>query len=244
MKNNAISKQTKCVLTLTSAAVALAFSSTASAAVLVVGDVIAVDLSDVGGSATNFNVFTSNTTIPVNSVNLFNRAGTADGVSLTISGASFNNDTASDGWGGTAADPYYNVDANDAAFETGTGGLSFTFAGLNTSLSYNVRVYSLISNQAGRTNIFTLTNGAGTETVTNSNGTRWNAATLAAANMVFNNVSPDNLGNIFLTVTDNDANHNVSFLNAVVLEVVPEPSTAMLLGAGMGMLLLKRRRSC
>ncbi len=231
------------------AAVALTLHGpTASAAPIAVGDAIAVDFSSTGGSATNFNVFTSNSTKAAGTVIRHSDGAVVDGVSLTVAGATAFNDNNSnaEGWSGEIGvgappdDPYYVQAANDLAYETGAGAISLTFAGLDDSLTYNVRIYSLLNQDTGRTMNFSVTNGAGFETLLNSSrADRWNAATLEAGGTVFSGVSVNASNEIVVTYTD--GNNAVGFMNAVVLEVVPEPASLALMGLG-GLMMLPRRR--
>jgi hypothetical protein len=228
---------------------------TASAAPIAAGDAIAVDLSSVGGSAANFNVFNTATTITAGSVIRHNGGTVVDGVSLTFAGPAtlgFNNDPDGEGWAGAGGDPYYVQAANDLAFETTTGanGLTLTFAGLNDSLTYTLRVYSLLNYPTSgggatavqnRLTTFEVTDGAGTQSVQNTRKFRWDAASLEASNMVFSDLQTNGSGQIILRVGFGATDFGTSFLNAAVLEVVPEPASLALMGLG-GLMMLPRRR--
>lgn len=207
-----------------------------SHAAVVGGDVIAVDLSSGGGSATNYNVFNSNTTIGAGSVVRLSDGNVVTGVSLTFAGAGgFNNDANANAWPGTGGDPFYVGAADDISFG---GTQTLTYAGLDDSLTYNVRIYSLIGNNPSALENFSVTDGGGTTGITNSSrGSRWNAATLELGGTVFNGVSTDGSGNIVVQAIPVTAN---AFLNAVTLEAVappspatPEPTTMLLLCVGL-----------
>lgn len=202
--------------TIVTAAAVLAVSSFAHAAPIASGDVIAVDLSTGGGAATNYNPFNANGAIGTGSVVRLSDNATVDGVSLTFAGAGgFNNDGNADSWAGTGADPYYTGFADDISFG---GTQTLTYIGLDPTLKYNVRVYSLIGNNGATRETFTVTDGAGTTGIANlRRDTRWNAATLEAGGTVFNGVSTDASGNIAVSTTPVDSN---AFLNAVTLEAV------------------------
>ena len=124
---------------------------------LKLGDVIALDLGRSSGSATNYNVlgateFSGGTsgTIASGNVKKYNSPSeTAKGVSITVSGfEAFDSGTITD-WSGTATDPYHTDEAEDygriAAGKTG----QIKFSGLDSSLQYNVRVYSLMNYRIG-----------------------------------------------------------------------------------------------
>ncbi len=203
----------------------------ASAAVLSTHDAIAVDFADDDGVPTNFNLFDSNTTIPAGSVVRYGDGATLDGVSVKFEGAvGFNNDSRANGWPGTAADPYYTDAANDLTYALNTGlPLNLTFAGLDDSRDYNVRIYALFNGDAAnqaRTETFSVSDGAGTASVTLDRATRWDAATLEAGGTVFSGVSTDGSGNIEVSVAG--AGYDNPFINAVVLEANPVPEPAAL----------------
>ncbi|MEA1952422.1 MAG: PEP-CTERM sorting domain-containing protein [Planctomycetota bacterium] len=197
------------------------------------GYAIAVDFANDGGSATNFNVIDSNATIAAGNVIRHSDGSAVDGVSLTFAGATgFNDDTAANGWTGQEADPYYVEAVNGLTYASGTAGpITLTFAGLDDSLLYNVRVYSLFSTKGTRTETFSVTDGSGTVGSTIARSVRWNASTLELGGTVYNGVFTDGSGNIVVSVTG--ANVDNPFLNAVVLEAVPEPSTLTLCIMGL-----------
>lgn len=190
--------------------------STPSQAAITAGDVIAVDLSTAGGTATNYNPFNANGSIAAGSVIRLSDGTVVTGTSLTFAGAGgFNNDGAANAWPGTGADPHYVGAADDISFG---GTQTLTYAGLDPSLKYNVRIYSLISNNPGAMENFVVTDGVGTTGITNSTrGSRWGAATLEAGGTVFNGVSTDASGNIAVSAVPVNSN---AFLNAVTLEAV------------------------
>lgn len=219
------------------AAVALGAQG-AHAALLVGGDVIKLDFSRAGdgdgGSLADWNQVADASTL--SNVKRHGAATTIDGVSISFTNlipGRFNNDATSGGWGGTAADPYYIRAADDIYFHGNTNDLSVTFSGLNASLSYTVRLYSLIGGQT-TTDTFVVTDGAGFQSVTNRRDQRWNAATLEAAGTVFTDLQLD--GNGQLVVRVQDVGSPFYPLNAIVVQAVgtvPEPSSLAVVALGL-----------
>ena len=170
------------------------------------------------------------------------------GISFSGGGGGSNNDGNAGNWPGTAGDPYYILGTDDIYF--GPGALTTTFSGLDTSLTYNVRIASLIGNTPGAVETFTVTDGAGTQVSVTGRGARWAAGTMEAGGSVFTGVSPDALGNLSVTVQNTSGGNGYYPLNAIVLEAVggaaiPEPATmlAVVLGvSGLGGYIRKRRR--
>ncbi len=215
---------------------------------IAIGDVIGVDLAAAGGSATGFNIINSNGIIPDGSVVRYRNGSVIPGVSLSFSGAAgFVNDGAAAGWPGTSNDPYYmdqEVALRDLAYGIGAGSeLTLTFAGLNDSLTYDLRTYALYdrADTRSREERITVTDGAGTQSFTSTRSSRWLADTLEDGGTVFEGLKTDGSGNLVVTVTGPVGNN--PFLNAVVLQAVPEPGTGLLLMlAGLVGLCFRRRR--
>ena len=186
---------------------------------LAVDDVIAVDLSSVGGSASNFNVIsTSGGVIPAGSVITHADGSTREEVSVTLSAVNgFNDDANAGNWNGTAADAFYVTEADDIAYSPSP--ITLTFAGLDQALKYNARIYALINDGASDT--VTVTDGASTQESTEVRSTRFASTTLEEAGLVFSELSADVNGELAVTVSSGAW----EILNAVVLEVV-SPNTA------------------
>ena len=217
------------------------------------GDVIKLDFSNAGdgdgGSLADWNRTTgAGATIPAGSVIRHGDGAVIPGVGISFSGGGTGdgNDGASANWPGTGADPYYILAADDIYF--GPNARTTMFSGLDLSLTYNVRIYSLIGNNAGFVERFTVTDGAGTQFSQATRTARWTASTLEAGGTVFAGLSPDAGGNLSVTV---QGVSNIYYpLNAIVLEavapptVIPEPVTmlAVVLGvSGLGGYIRKRR---
>ena len=234
--------------------VAALATSTTSAAIIQEGDVIKLDFSTAGdgdgGSLADWNqVHTGLNTggIGAGSVIRHGDGAVIDGASISFANLvvnNFNNDGNSGNWGGTGADPYYILGADDIYF--GPGALTTTFKGLSAGLTYNVRVYSLIGNNGGATE--TITVDVNQASVTNSRGSRWSAATLEAGGTVFTGLQVTNSDEIVVTVQNASGGGGFYPLNAIVIEAVPEPSSVAIWGvlalafAGAGYYRMRRKK--
>lgn len=203
----------------------LAFAGVASATPLAQGDAIKLDFSTSGdgdgGSLTDWNQVSgtlNNTGITAGNVKLHDAAGgTVDDVAISFTNlntGAFNNDGNTAGWGGTGADPYYILAADDIYFHAQTADFGVTFSGLNDRYTYNLRSYNLIGNNGGAVYDFNVTDGAGTQNYSGTNSSRWTAPTLEAAGLVFSDLRTDGAGQITATYTD----PNAFAMNAIVLE--------------------------
>ncbi|MHC4870201.1 MAG: hypothetical protein ACYTE2_11110, partial [Planctomycetota bacterium] len=199
----------------------------------------------------------ANSSISAGSVQLFGGGGatTIDGVGLSINGTGSANDTNTQGWGGwtsSPADPYYTSAAYPLVYSVNAGlgltgkanELNLTVSGLDTSLRYNVRAYFLINETLADFDI-RVTDGAGSVLRTGIN--RITAYTTLSspsdplyADLIFENVSADALGNLIVSV---GASESVS-LQAFALEAItqPVPGAGLAGLATLGLASVSRRR--
>lgn len=232
------------------AGLALTATPTHAATILAAGDVLKLDLGTTGdgdgtvGATADWNQVSSgaNITIGAGSVIRHGDAAVVSGVTINVTAGSLvntgqANDANAAGWSGLAGDPYYNDEAfTDLVYGYGPNQLTVTFGGLNPLLTYNLRTYSLINESLANFDL-TVTNGGGTIVRTNLNRAALYASASLSPNLIFEGISPDGSGNIAATIS---SSAGVSF-EAVVLEAIPEPSVAALLGLGMAGLVLRRR---
>ena len=219
----------------------------AQAAPISVGDVIKLDFSTAGdgdgGSLFDWNQTTNAVApIPPGSVVRHGDGSPITGVGISFSGGGggWNNDPAAANWPGTEDDPYYILAADDIYF--GPGALTTMFTGLDSSLLYNVRIASLISNNPSAVERFTVIDSEGTESVLIPRGDRWAAATFEEGGTVFTDLRPDANGNLSVIVQNEAGGGGYYPLNAIMLEAVPEPGTWLLLLSALACGLLVRRR--
>jgi hypothetical protein len=190
---------------------------------IIPGDVIKLDFSNAGdgdgGSLADWNQ-TTNAVAPIPAGSVIRHGDGAVVSDLAISfsggGGGFNNDPASGNWPGTGADPYYILAADDIYY--GPGPVTATFSGLDPSLLYDVRIHSLIGNNAGAVETFTVTDDAATRTSVTTRGSRWAAATLEDGGGVFSGLATDGSGAIAVTVQNTSGGGGYYPLNAIVLE--------------------------
>ena len=226
----------------------LGASASIHAAPIAGGDAIKLDFSTSGdgdgGSLADWNQVHGNlnqTGISAGNVKLHG-GGTVDGVAISFTNlqtGAFNNDGAAGGWGGTAGDTYYILAADDIYFHNTAPDFGVTFSGLDDSLSYNLRSYTLIGNNGGTVYTYNVSDGGGTQNYSGNNTSRWSAATLEAAGTVFSDLQTDGAGNITATYVS----PNAFAMNAIVLEAVPEPATLALAAVGLLGLLRRRQRA-
>ena len=203
---------------------------------IVGGDVIKLDFSTAGdgdgGSVLDWNqVGATSPDIPIGRVVRHGDAAIVDGVAISFANfinGRVNNDAGAAGWGGTASDPYYILAVDDIYFHGGAADLSVTFSGLDSVLTYDVRVYSLINTAPSNIDRFVVTDGTGTRSIQNSRTTRWTAGTLMSAGTHFTGVNPNASDEITITVEDVSAIYYP--LNAIVLEAnTPSQGTFFML---------------
>lgn len=200
-----------------------AFAVNAQAAPIAVGDAIKLDFSTSGdadgGSLADWNQVHGNlnqTGISAGNVKL-GGGGTVDAVAISFTNlqtGSFNNDAAAGGWGGTVADPYYILGADDIYYHNTGADFGVTFSGLDDSLRYNLRSYTLIGNSSSTVYTYSVSDGGGSQNYSGTNTSRWTASTLEAAGTVFSDLQTDGAGNITVTYSDPSA----WAMNAIVLE--------------------------
>lgn len=193
------------------------------------GDSIKLDFSTSGdgngGSLADWNQVHGNlneTGISAGSVTLHG-GGTVDGVAISFTNlqtGSFNNDGDAAGWGGTAGDPYYILAVDDIYYHNVAADFGVTFSGLNDSLSYNLRSYTLIGDSGSTVYDYSVSDDGGTQDYSGTNTSRWNASTLEAGGTVFSDLQTDGSGNITVTYSS----PNAFALNAIVLEVIDDGS--------------------
>lgn len=230
----------------------------AQGAALTAGDAFRVNFAPTGSAlGGDWNNMDANSSISAGSVQLFGGGGatTIDGVGLSINGTGSANDTNTQGWGGwtsSPADPYYTAAAYPLVYSVNAGlgltgkanELNLTVSGLDTSLRYNVRAYFLINETLADFDI-RVTDGAGSVLRTGIN--RITAYTTLSspsdplyADLIFENVSADALGNLIVSV---GASESVS-LQAFALEAItqPVPGAGLAGLATLGLAGVSRRR--
>lgn len=126
----------------------------------------------------------------------------------------------------------------DLAFWSTSDPITFTFSGLQLNTEYTVLgwVFDSESGNSGKNIDFT-TNG-GTASITTSNTSNNNAA-FSIPNLTSNGAGT---ATIVMDHTGG-AGGAVSFVNGFELEVIPEPSSTLIVGLGLGLGLLRRRRA-
>ena len=223
---------------------ALALATTAQAATIAAGDVIKLDVSDAGDGAgtktADWNTLATTATPSIASGSVIRHGDGAvvDNTTIALSGAG--GEVGAIGpaaWTGLGSDPYYNS-LSYTDFFWGSD-MTVTFGGLDAGLTYNVRLYHLLTEGTANVDL-TVTDGAGFINRTNLDRSDLFDTVPLSDDLIFNGVSADGSGNIIVNV---NSTAGVS-IEAVVLEAVaiPEPTTTALLGLGGLALILRRRK--
>jgi hypothetical protein len=229
-------------------------------AALTAGDAFRVNFAPTGSAlGGDWNNMDANSSISAGSVQLFGGGGatTIDGVGLSINGTGSANDTNTQGWGGwtsSPADPYYTAAAYPLVYSVNAGlgltgkanELNLTVSGLDTSLRYNVRAYFLINETLADFDI-RVTDGAGSVLRTGIN--RITAYTTLSspsdplyADLIFENVSADALGNLIVSVGASESVSLQGFALEAITQPVPGAGLAGLATLGLAGVARRRRR--
>lgn len=223
-------------------------SASMSQAALTIGDIISVNLttSDVsyvvpsgaaviGAAGNTWNDLSAVAGSDVNSlgtVGLNKVDGSSSGASLAISTGYFNGSTTS----GTNLDVYRgNIYLDGDGVFGPTGPATITLTGLGAGTIVNLYFYGGAGHDSGQGATFTF--GA-TQSLNDPNSDE-TAYTLNSNYVVFNNLVADGTGTITGTWSQASGQRFASF-SGLQVEVIPEPSAALL--GGLGLLALLRRR--
>lgn len=221
--------------------------SSATAASIMLGDTIVIDFgkTDFQTSGNWNNVHRS----PVDPNNYFGSGtvelagdlirfsdGAATGVSLATVGGTANSSSGVGGAtvasvGASAAFTVSGTIPDNAQVDVmyvNTGTVSLEFAGLDTSLLYNIELMSKLD--AARNANPIVVNGTSISVDPNS----------SPFVVAFNGIAADGDGKIFISFPDAGSGADLQHINALELTAIPEPSTALL--GGLGLLALLRRR--
>ena len=200
------------------------------------------------GVLPDWNLMRENQILPAGTVTV-SRSGqiisNISNVSLSVNGNGANMDPATANWPGFGSDPYYVSQAYGLIYSTSAGlgllgstyELNLTVSGLDTSAFFNVRVYRLINE--GLANFSAgVTNGAGLDINTNINRAQVFSQATLDPRLIFSNVRPNSSGQIIVST----ASAQPTGMEAVVLEMIPEPSALSLMVLGLGGVMAMRRR--
>jgi hypothetical protein len=126
----------------------------------------------------------------------------------------------------------------DLAFWSTSNPIVFTFSGLQTSTEYSIRAWVFDSESGNNGKNIDFTTGGGTISITTNN----TDASLTSGFAIPNFIS-DAGGSATITMDHTGgAGGAVSLVNGFELTVIPEPSSALMLGLLAGTGLLRRRR--
>ncbi|MBK1831423.1 PEP-CTERM sorting domain-containing protein [Verrucomicrobiaceae bacterium R5-34] len=210
-------------------------AATANAAV-VLGDIIAIDFGATTTTTANYNHSThaTNTGDVADLIRLSD--GAATGVSFTLDGSSQDNINYVAGNGGNTTDATIYADGIIANTSNGASGnptsLTLTFNNLDDSLAYDLVVGSTRADTQANPQNFEVNWTAGGNTVLSSG--------IAPDGYVSFNGLKSTGGELVITVDGTNQYSPIAQLELTA--VVPEPSSAALLGLGGLALILRRRK--
>lgn len=200
----------------------LALTSAANAATMLV-DFGATPTPGTAPAWNNFTVRDAGTALA-----LVDTTNVASGVTLTIN-SSFSLLAESPAPGGS----YPSTVSQDAFFKDSNA--TMTLSGLNTSLTYNLTFFAYINRPDSRLTNISINGGTAVPLEPGM-------GTITGNTITFSNVAPTPSGTIDIAYSRGAGVGNL-IINALEITSVPEPSSAMLLGAFAICPLLRRRRA-
>jgi hypothetical protein len=215
----------------------LAFGTASSMAAIIYVDFSPGTASPTAPDTTTWNnMVTQNT-----SISLLDTTGAATGITLANVGFSNVGTSGVSGMTGTAAAVFGGANGNAsvdffASNADAFGTAIITLSGLNLSNTYLITVFGSRATTGSRISEYRVGNGVATETL--SLEAINNTANVAA----FAAIAPSVGGSITLDVRRQTAGDQFAYVNAVKIEIVPEPSTVALMLGGLGSLVAFRRR--